>query len=68
MIWWAMGFCLLFGWMCGHTEGWRKAHRAIASECKKLGGFYVLDEVYHCTKIELKEEPKPRRPKPPPAE
>ncbi len=34
--------------------GWLHAHSTIASECKKLGKFYVGDTVYHCTETEKK--------------
>lgn len=32
--------------------GWEVAHRTIATECKKLGRFYVGNEVFECVKIE----------------
>lgn len=31
--------------------GWLYAHHIIAQECKKLGKFYVGDEVFECRKI-----------------
>ena len=30
------------------SAGWVIAHQTIASECKRLGGFYVGDEVFDC--------------------
>ena len=38
LLWFAMGVFV----------GWIKAHKTISSECKKLGGFYVGDEVFDC--------------------
>lgn len=32
--------------------GWFYAHKVIADECEKLGGFYVGSVVYRCIKIE----------------
>ncbi|MGE9267763.1 MAG: hypothetical protein ACQKBY_06670 [Verrucomicrobiales bacterium] len=31
--------------------GYARAHHVIATECKKLGKFYVNDEVFECVKI-----------------
>ncbi|WP_445368844.1 hypothetical protein ACH5Y9_05500 [Methylomonas sp. BW4-1] len=31
--------------------GWEAAHRTVATECKKLGKFYVGNEVFECRKI-----------------
>lgn len=28
--------------------GWLYAHVTVATECKRLGGFYVGNEIYHC--------------------
>ena len=39
--------CLLFGWLCG----WLHAHKTVASECEKLGRFYVGETVYECKPI-----------------
>lgn len=44
----AMILCALVGWLFG----WLHAHRTVASECEKLGSFYVGDKIYKCTKIE----------------
>lgn len=35
----------------GALLSWDSAHKDIASECKKLGAFYVGDDVFRCTKI-----------------
>ena len=32
----------------GVLLGWGIAHGVVASECDKLGGFYVNDTVYEC--------------------
>ncbi|MGV7078462.1 hypothetical protein ACWA5Z_06610 [Testudinibacter sp. P80/BLE/0925] len=32
--------------------GWFFAHQTVATECEKLGRFYVGKNVYECTKIE----------------
>lgn len=40
------------GLAIGYFFGWGRAHIVVASECKKLGKFYVIDEVFHCVKIE----------------
>lgn len=31
--------------------GWEAAHRTVATECKKLGKFYVGKEVFECRLI-----------------
>lgn len=40
------------GWMLG----WRHAHLAVATECERLGGFYVGATVYRCTAIEPEKQ------------
>lgn len=35
----------------GWFIGWMVAHFTIATECKRLGGFYVGKKVYKCTEI-----------------
>lgn len=39
------GACLVFGWSF--------AHITIATECERLGTFYVDKNVYKCVKIEV---------------
>lgn len=34
--------------------GWEAAHRTVAKECKKIGKFYVGDEVFECRKVDGK--------------
>jgi len=41
---------LICGWI-GHTIGWRTAHITVATECKRLGKFFVGETVYECTAI-----------------
>lgn len=54
--------CLLGFWW-----GWIYAHAEIATECQRLGGFYVGKTTYTCTVIQ-KDTPAPERsPGPPPA-
>ncbi|MDH2233092.1 hypothetical protein N5K37_24595 [Delftia tsuruhatensis] len=36
-------YCI--GWVCGH--------QTIATECKRLGGFYVGDATFKCTAIQI---------------
>ena len=43
--------------------GWAYAHQAIATECKRLGGFFVGDTTFKCHTIEA---PKPHQPPLPP--
>lgn len=39
------------GLWLGHQNGWIDAHRTIARECERLGGFYVNNKTYKCTQI-----------------
>lgn len=41
--------------LCGACwlSGWYFAHTTIATECERLGKFYVGKNVYQCTKIEV---------------
>lgn len=45
---------LLIGGVAGYYYGYAIAHYTIASECKKLGGFYVNDEVFECRLVDKK--------------
>lgn len=51
-------FCLL-GCLIGYWFGYEVAHSRIAKECEKLGGFFVGNKVFSCTKI---KEDLPRLP------
>jgi len=35
----------------GVLFGWVYAHVTVATECRRLGSFYVGDDVFHCIKI-----------------
>ena len=34
--------------LLGIVFGWMIAHGVVATECEKLGSFYVGDKVFHC--------------------
>lgn len=34
-----------------YGAGWRNAHITVATECERLGKFYVGETVYECTVI-----------------
>ena len=40
----------------GHTLGWAITHTTVATECTKLGSFYVGDRVFKCTEVSVKEQ------------
>ena len=44
---WAI-VALLVGYAVGHNIGWHSAHRTVATECERLGAFYVGDKVFRC--------------------
>lgn len=43
--------------LCGACwlSGWYFAHNTVATECERLGKFYVGKNVYQCSKIETLE-------------
>ena len=45
---------MFFFFVLGVLIGWTWTHYTIASECKKLGKFYVGDEVFECRKVDGK--------------
>lgn len=45
-------FLILVGWLCG----WIHAHSTVAKECERLGSFYVGSKVFHCSKIEDRQQ------------
>ena len=47
-----MFFFLVIGW-CG---GWIAAHQTVATECRRLGKFYVGSTVFECKAIEPEPE------------
>jgi hypothetical protein len=44
--------------LCGAfwLSGWYFAHTTVATECERLGKFYVGKNVYQCSKIETIED------------
>jgi len=38
--------------LVGYAWGWGSAHKTVATECERLGSFYVGAKTYHCTKID----------------
>lgn len=36
----------------GWLGGWLHAHHTVATECGKLGSFYVGDQVFRCHEVE----------------
>jgi hypothetical protein len=46
-------FCLAL-W-AAYQIGWVHAHSTVASECDRLGSFYVGKVTYKCTAIEAKQ-------------
>jgi hypothetical protein len=42
---------LVLGYCLGHVDGWSSAHTTVASECHRLGSFYVGKEVFKCVLI-----------------
>lgn len=51
----AMIGLLWLGWLIG----WLHAHLAVATECERLGAFYVGKTVYRCTVVEPDVEGQP---------
>ncbi|SEQ76912.1 hypothetical protein [Basfia succiniciproducens] len=49
--------------LCGAfwLSGWYFAHTIVATECERLGKFYVDKNVYQCVKIENVESSKERQ-------
>ena len=46
---------VVLAFIVGKWYGWAEAHRTVATECERLGKFYVGKKVYSCIKIEEKE-------------
>lgn len=40
---------VLIGLLVGYGAGWRAAHITVATECERLGAFFVGERVYECT-------------------
>ena len=45
----------LIAFLSGEWYGWVQSHHVVATECERLGKFYVGKKVYSCVKIEEKE-------------
>lgn len=45
-------FGLLFALLVGASIGWTWAHYTVATECERLGRFYVGKRTFECTRIE----------------
>ena len=45
---------LIIGGLFGYANGWVSAHRTVATECERLGSFFVGKEVFRCVAIEEK--------------
>lgn len=51
-----LGFLfLLVGYLVGERDGKIKTYREIHQECKKLGRFYIGDEVFYVTTKKLED-------------
>lgn len=44
-------FFLLLGFIVGAWIGWKSAHVTVAEECKRLGGFFVGNQVFKCIEV-----------------
>ena len=44
-------FVFLVAFLIGRSSGWTSAHYTVATECGRLGGFYVGKDVYMCSRI-----------------
>jgi len=45
-------FAILFALLVGVSIGWDWAHHTVATECERLGKFYVGKRTFECVKIE----------------
>ena len=45
----------VLAFIVGKWYGWVQAHHVVATECERLGKFFVGKKVYSCIKIEEKE-------------
>ena len=52
-----MGWVILafiVGVIVGYGYGWNSAHVTVATECERLGSFFMGKKVFRCVKIEDK--------------
>ena len=47
----AYGFVFLVAFLIGRFSGRTSAHYTVATECERLGSFYVGKNVYMCSRI-----------------
>lgn len=52
---WMTLFFVAVALSIGWNLGYRGAHHTVASECERLGAFYVGKTIYKCTAIERPE-------------
>ena len=48
-----LAYCFVFlvAFLIGRSSGWTSAHYTVATECERLGSFYVGKDVYMCSRI-----------------
>lgn len=51
---------ILSGLLC-YRLGWVAAHKTVAVECERLGGFYVNDKVFKCYQIDSRRYTPPAK-------
>lgn len=55
---------LILGVLIGYFLGWGFAHKTVATECERLGSFYVDNKTFKCTQIEIVRPNAPSAPRP----
>ena len=52
-----LAYCFVFlvAFLLGKSVGWTSAHQTVATECERLGSFYVGKDVYVCSRV-VKDE------------
>lgn len=48
----SIAFAIIVSLIVGYAIGWGSAHKTVATECERLGSFYVGSKTYRCTNIE----------------
>jgi hypothetical protein len=48
----SIALAIIVSLLFGFAWGWGAAHKTVATECERLGSFYVGPKTFHCTKIE----------------
>ena len=46
----------VIGLVVGYMSGWASAHREVATECERLGSFFVGKKVFRCTAVEVSDD------------